>query len=110
MHDLEAEGARYMDELARAPCPRAGGAGLRGLEISPCHEPGRHSVTKRRESGKQIVRFRSPEDDWTDPKVWKEANPSFGITLSADQFAGDCKEAQESPAKENSFRRYRLNQ
>jgi phage terminase large subunit-like protein len=52
----------------------------------------------------------APEDDWTDPEVWKAANPSFGITLSADQFAEDCKEAQESPAKENSFRRYRLNQ
>jgi len=52
----------------------------------------------------------APEDDWTDPEVWKEANPSFGITVNADQFAEDCKEAQESPAKENSFRRYRLNQ
>ena len=51
-----------------------------------------------------------PEDDWTDPEVWQKANPSFGITVNADQFAEDCKEAQESPAKENSFRRYRLNQ
>ena len=51
-----------------------------------------------------------PDDDWTDPEVWKKANPSFGITVNADQFAEDCKEAQESPAKENSFRRYRLNQ
>src|SRR5262245_18091875 len=50
------------------------------------------------------------EDDWTDPEVWKKANPSFGVTMSAEQFAEDCKEAQESPAKENSFRRYRLNQ
>jgi phage terminase large subunit-like protein len=50
------------------------------------------------------------DDDWTDPEVWQQANPSFGITLSADQFAEDCREAQESPAKENSFRRYRLNQ
>jgi phage terminase large subunit-like protein len=50
------------------------------------------------------------DDDWTDPEVWKEANPSFGITISAEQFAEDCREAQESPAKENSFRRYRLNQ
>jgi phage terminase large subunit-like protein len=50
------------------------------------------------------------DDDWTDPEVWKKANPSFGITVNADQFAEDCKEAQESPAKENSFRRYRLNQ
>jgi phage terminase large subunit-like protein len=51
-----------------------------------------------------------PEEDWTDPDVWKRANPSFGITIDADQFAEDCSEAQESPAKENSFRRYRLNQ
>ena len=32
------------------------------------------------------------------------------MTVSPDQFAEDCREAQESPAKENSFRRYRLNQ
>jgi phage terminase large subunit-like protein len=51
-----------------------------------------------------------PEDDWTDPAVWQSANPSLGITISVDQFAEDCREAQESPAKENSFRRYRLNQ
>ncbi len=50
------------------------------------------------------------DDDWTDPEVWRQANPSFGITISADQFAEDCREAQESPAKENTFRRYRLNQ
>lgn len=51
-----------------------------------------------------------PNDDWTDPEVWKKANPSFGVTINAAQFAEDCREAQESPAKENSFRRYRLNQ
>ena len=49
-------------------------------------------------------------DDWTDPDVWRQANPSFGVTIDAAQFAEDCAEAQESPAKENSFRRYRLNQ
>lgn len=52
----------------------------------------------------------APDDDWTSPQVWKKANPSFGITINAEQFAEDCQEAQESPAKENSFRRYRLNQ
>jgi phage terminase large subunit-like protein len=50
------------------------------------------------------------DDDWTDPEVWQKANPSFGVTINSEQFAEDCKEAQESPAKENSFRRYRLNQ
>ena len=32
------------------------------------------------------------------------------MTIDAEQFAEDCREARESPAKENSFRRYRLNQ
>ena len=50
------------------------------------------------------------DDDWTDPEIWRRANPSFGVTIDAEQFAEDCREAQESPAKENSFRRYRLNQ
>jgi phage terminase large subunit-like protein len=50
------------------------------------------------------------EDDWTDPEIWRKANPSFGVTIDAEQFAEDFREAKESPAKENSFRRYRLNQ
>lgn len=49
-------------------------------------------------------------DNWADPAVWRKANPSFGVTIKADQFESDCKEAQASPAKENAFRRYRLNQ
>jgi phage terminase large subunit-like protein len=49
-------------------------------------------------------------DDWTDPEVGRKANPGFGVTVSEDQFAEDRREARESPAKENSFRRYRLNQ
>jgi phage terminase large subunit-like protein len=52
----------------------------------------------------------APEDDWTSPEVWRKANPGFGVTVNEDQFAEDCREARESPAKENSFRRYRLNQ
>jgi phage terminase large subunit-like protein len=50
------------------------------------------------------------DDEWTKPEVWKKANPSLGVTMSIEQFAEDCREAQDSPAKENSFRRYRLNQ
>jgi phage terminase large subunit-like protein len=56
------------------------------------------------------IRAADADDDWTDPEVWKKANPSFGITIGAEAFAEDCREAQESPAKENSFRRYRLDQ
>ena len=49
------------------------------------------------------------DDDWTDPVVWKKANPSLGITISEETFARHCEEAKASPAKINSFRRYRLN-
>jgi len=57
------------------------------------------------------VIYAAPEEaDWTDPEVWKAANPSFGTIINADLFAADCKEAQQSPLKENAFRRYHLNQ
>lgn len=49
-------------------------------------------------------------DDWTSEATWKKANPAYGITVTAEQFRADFTEAKESPAKENSFRRYRLNQ
>lgn len=50
------------------------------------------------------------EADWTSREVWRAANPSWQITIDENQFADDAHEAQESAAKENSFRRYRLNQ
>ena len=49
------------------------------------------------------------DDDWTKPSVWRKANPSFGVTVNATEFAESAAEAQASPAKENTFRRYRLN-
>lgn len=50
------------------------------------------------------------EADWTNPSVWRQANPSFGTTIREDQFFEDFREAKESPRKESAFRRYRLNQ
>ena len=49
-------------------------------------------------------------DDWTDPKVWKKANPSLGITIGIDKVRAACEQAQQNPAQENSFRQLRLNQ
>ena len=49
------------------------------------------------------------KDDWTKPETWHKANPSLGITISEESFSQDCIEAQESPTKENTFKRYRLN-
>lgn len=56
------------------------------------------------------IRAAEPEDDWTDPATWHKANPSLGITITESEFAVAVAEAQASPAKEASFRRYRLNQ
>lgn len=50
------------------------------------------------------------KDDWTDPKVWARVNPSWGVTINPETFAEECREAQSAPTKQNSFRRYRLNQ
>lgn len=50
------------------------------------------------------------EDDWTDPKVWKKANSSLGITVDIDKVKAACESAKQNPAEENSFRQLRLNQ
>jgi phage terminase large subunit-like protein len=52
----------------------------------------------------------SETDDWTDPKVWKKANPSLGITIGIDKVKAACESAKQNPAEENSFRQLRLNQ
>lgn len=49
------------------------------------------------------------EIDWRTPEAWYMANPSLGHTIKEADFAQECKEAQESPAKQNTFKRYRLN-
>ena len=49
-------------------------------------------------------------DDWTDPKVWKKANPSLGITVGIDKVRAACESAKQNPGEENSFRQLRLNQ
>lgn len=49
-------------------------------------------------------------DDWTDPKVWRKANPNFGVSLREDYIEAECKRAIEEPAYQNTFRRLHLNQ
>ena len=50
------------------------------------------------------------EEDWTDPKVWKKANPSLGNTIGIDKVEAACESARQNPGEENSFRQLRLNQ
>ena len=49
-------------------------------------------------------------DDWSDPKVWKKANPSLDITVGIDKVKAACDSAKQNPGEENAFRQLRLNQ
>ena len=49
-------------------------------------------------------------EDWTDPEVWKKANPSLGITVPIDKVKDACNSAKQNPGEENAFRQLRLNQ
>lgn len=50
------------------------------------------------------------DEDWSDPKVWKKANPSLGITVGIDKVEAAFESARQNPGEENSFRQLRLNQ
>ena len=50
------------------------------------------------------------DDDWSDPEVWKKANPSLGITVQIDKVKAAFNSARDNPAEENTFRQLRLNQ
>lgn len=50
------------------------------------------------------------DEDWTDPEVWKKANPSLGVTIGIDKVQAACDSARQNPGEENAFRQLRLNQ
>lgn len=55
--------------------------------------------------------YGAPEGaDWTDPAVWRAANPSFGVTVSEDYYAQQAQQAKQTPTFENTFRRLLLGQ
>jgi phage terminase large subunit-like protein len=47
-------------------------------------------------------------DDWTNPEVWKKANPSMGITVQEDKIKIACENARQNAAEENLFKQLRL--
>lgn len=57
-----------------------------------------------------VIYAADEEDDWLEPDVWRKANPSFGVTFSADEFAASARKAKMSIQAEMTFRRRRLNQ
>jgi phage terminase large subunit-like protein len=57
------------------------------------------------------ILFEAPIDaDWTDEKVWRQANPALGDFRSLEEMRIACARAKEIPAQENTFRRLYLNQ
>lgn len=57
-----------------------------------------------------VIYGANEDDDWTDHKVWKKANPSLDITVGIDKVKAACESAKQNPGEENSFRQLRLNQ
>ena len=48
-------------------------------------------------------------DIWAE-ELWKQCNPSYGVTLSPRRFRADARSAKQSDAAERNFRWLRLNQ
>jgi len=57
-----------------------------------------------------VIYGAADNEDWTDPKVWKKANPSLGETIGMDKVVAACESARQNPGEENAFRQLRLNQ
>lgn len=49
-------------------------------------------------------------DDWRDPSTWRKANPNLGITVSEEDLAQRCEQAQRMLAAQNAFRRLHLDE
>jgi len=50
------------------------------------------------------------DEDWHSPDVWAAANPNLGISVKIEYLDEQCREATESPAAQNTFRRLHLDQ
>lgn len=57
-----------------------------------------------------LVAALDPEDDWTDPSLYRKANPSLGVTVSLEELVRERDRALAAPGRQWAFRTYRLNQ
>lgn len=48
-------------------------------------------------------------DDWTDPRVWRKANPNYGISVLTDDFEQAQRRALNNISARNNFLTKRLN-
>jgi len=56
-----------------------------------------------------VIYEAEPEDEWTDPEVWKKANPNLGVSKSLEYMEAECRKAQATPRYLNEFKRLHLN-
>lgn len=81
---------------------------------SICYEVHEYAMKVRRgiikdETFLPIIYAANDKSDWTSPKVWRKANPNIGVSVTEEYIAQECKEAQEVPGRENTFKRLHLN-
>lgn len=57
-----------------------------------------------------VIYGAEPEQDWTDPEVWRKANPNLGVSLRMEYLEEACARARDNPEAENTFRNLHLNQ
>lgn len=57
-----------------------------------------------------IIWNAAEDEDWTDPAVWRKANPMIGHAFEESFIAAKCKKAQSTPAFQNTFRTMYLSQ
>jgi len=50
-----------------------------------------------------------PTDDWEDPRVWRKANPNFGVSIRERYFRKELNKVKNSPKLLNRFLRLHLN-
>ena len=56
-----------------------------------------------------VIYSADKDDDWTDPAVWRKAQPNLGVSVPESFYRDECLLAQQSPAYENTFKRLYLN-
>lgn len=57
-----------------------------------------------------IIFAAGADDDVADPRVWRKANPNYGISVTPESMQEKFRQAQLTPAKMAIFRQLRLNQ
>ena len=56
-----------------------------------------------------VIYAADENDDFSDPEVWKKANPNFGVSVTSEYFEQQSKKALDLVSMENSFKRLHLN-